>query len=808
MSRNKKLLYSSILLFFSLILLLIFLTTPDGHWSIIRMRDDFAAYESLFEDLNSHTHPVFEQQALGLMESRIAKSYRNDFIGTVVIAVNRDLVGDEIIGWNSLLSGNYQVCLKHKGRLSDFGFGAILLSMSRGLDHDENSLSNTLALLESLNSSNRLISSDYENSPVSILFDYEMAPYILAGDNFELVVPYEGTLSFNAGLLSLFDQPLPLVSSEALLSNGFRLTDGTGLPLIYGDLSRYDSVDEGIISDKDALLIANSAASFRRTVLRERLLSTASGIEHILSYVAYLVLLVIWSGLIFIRISDKDLKDKLFLLSSLLLFWVLVRMVKLVLPDGFLHRFLWYLYYIPLSFLPTMLFWIGQILARKDKDPWHVVIRRISLFFSAFLSIVVLTNDYHQLVFEFYMGLEGSNYDVYYNYGFLYYIIFARSLYLVIAFVLMASKHSFSKRFETFPLYGILVAAIIYFGAYALGIKPFRETDFTIVYGTVGLLFLEICMRSRMIPNNIRLREMLQSAPISMSIISNNLEFDFITDNSLDLPKDVVSKLIEISSEGSSPDRATYWNVNNILYSISKISGGFSVFSHDLQPIIKLRRKIEKQNEKILAQNNILTKTHKLQGEIALIKAKQELYAKIDSVLGEKIKHIENSYKILDPSDPTLFKIQLSKIKLLVNYCKRRGNLTILESSLDTCDPEDLLLWMNEALWELRPYGIEGIVTVSVEDDIQTGTASKIYDAYTEMLQVLMNYKSVALLASLTGFDDHFLMRFLMESDSIIDSSDLRLKSNTISSSFETNLSFPDEDGRYMIEIKILKEGW
>lgn len=805
MGKNKKITYVSIFFFITLLYLTIYHTSNNGRWSILRLNENFSTYESLYDMESQSIYPVFELQAIPLIKAGVGKIYRNDFIGTVVIAVDRDKVQDEIIGWSSLINGNYKVYLNHRGKLSDFVFGATLLSMASGLDYNERSFSNTLSLLKKINRNNRLITSNLEKAPVAIVFDYEVTPLILSGRNIEIIVPYEGTLYFNAGLINYSDDYLPPISTEDLLSKGFRLTNGTGDPILYGDSSKYESSKKGIITNNNAIQIASSAASFRRVVLGERLFSTASGIEHILSYIVYLILLVVWSSLIYMRISDKDLKSKLFAVSSLLLFWILVRVVKLILPEGFFHRLSWYLYYVPLSFMPSILFWIGQILIRKDKDSLNNLIRRISFIISAALAILVLTNDYHQQVFKFYMGLEGNNYDLYYSYGLIYYFIFARSLYLVIAFVLMASRNSTSVLKETLPLYTILIISILYFGGYALGLQVFRESDFTITYGIMGLLFMEICMRSRMIPNNIKLRELLKTAPINMSILSDTLKVDFMTDIATDIPGELISTLKQYDLEDNMPSKINQVYGDHTLYSVTKISGGFSVFTQNLDSIRRLRSKIEEQNVKIESQNLILSKTHKLKGEISSIKAKQELYSKIDSVIGGKIKEIEAIYAHLDLDDTEVFQNQLSRIKLLVNYCKRRGNLAILESRNDDCNPRELALWIRESLWEVNSHGIEGLLTESISGDFKSSTAAIIYDISTDILQMIMKYSKVTIMVNINEIEDHYLLRFLIEAEEVMDLSELILKTPSILSDFETSYTRLDDDEKTLIEVKIAK---
>ncbi|KUG05498.1 hypothetical protein ASZ90_017078 [hydrocarbon metagenome] len=778
MSRDRKWIYTIVLGVIALTLILLCIVTAHHPDRSVHFHNPIPAYEGILTSFDHPLYIAYENQAVPLMQTGIVKAYRTDFISTAIIAVDRDQVEDEITGWNSLLTGDYPVYFDYKGKLSHVGFGYTFLAMTAGLDYDNSGYQNTIHLLRHLHHNGRLIPEDPSDAPVAIMFDYQAAQRNKDGQNIEIIVPAEGTLSFPAGIISTRQEQLSELNPSDLLAAGFRLPNGESDPSIYPDAGQYSSAQNAVLNHKDAMHIINAVPAFRRMVLGERLFSTAHGVEHMLSYLAFIIILILWSGMLYIRISDKALQKKLFAISMLLLFWMLVKVIKLLVPDGIIDRFFWYLYYIPLIFLPTILFWIGLILDKSDQNRFPRWIRKTSLVISILLAMLVLSNDFHQMAFRFYLGTEGNIYDQYYSYGWVYYLIFARSLYLIFAFVLMAARRkpgSAAQGIGTLLL--LLGISLIYFGGYAWGLPIFRESDFSIVYGTMTLLFLEVCLRSRLIPNNIRLGELLRFAPIDMHILTDAMHIEYQTDHSEELSPEIIEQIRHLPPEATTPVGLSLPYNESILYGVYRINGGYSIFTQHLDPVIRLRTALTEQNRKIKIQNSILARTHKVQSEIARLRTQQELFSRIDEVLKDRVNKINAIISALPVNNTNEGKDkvqqQLSIIKILVNYCKRRGNLALLEAGGEYCDTASLALWLRESLWEASSAGIEGMVTETGNVQIHSSPAALLYDCFEDTLEKTMKYAKAVMLANLSSVGESVVLRIAVETAPAADSADL-----------------------------------
>lgn len=774
MVKKNTWIYVAIMGILSLMIVIWSITTAESSKGLVQFKNDVPAYKNLIPVEEDHIHIAYDLQAIPFLKAGVAKEHRTDFVGTIIIAVDRDQVEDSIEGWNCLRNVGYKVYFGYRGKLSHIDFGYTILAISSGLGFQYNRFDNTIHLLRTLQSNGHLSSSNLSEAPIAILFDYQAAQMIKEGRNLEIVVPVEGTLSFPIGLMSTDSVKLPEIKPSDLIAAGFRLSDGESDASIYPSSDNYSPVQNAVLTNESGTALVRSIALFRRQVLGERRFSPANGLENLLLYLAFIVIIVLWSGLLFIRISDKALQKHLLSISILLLMWMFVRIVRLVLPSGIVDRVFWYLYYIPLIFLPTLLFWIGQIITQNYEKQSQKLLKKTIFGVSLLLTVLVLTNDMHQWAFHFYNGMEGNNYDLYYRNSWVYYIVFSWSLLLIFSFIIVAVRYkSDSTAKRAGPLVIIVFLSVIYFGGYAYGIRIFRESEFSIVYGLMSLVFLEACFQSRLIPNNIKLGKLLSKAPIDLHIISDNLHVEYKTDMSAELSSKIIDYLEHTPLTTDIPTGISVPDNDSLLYSVYRINGGYSVFAQHLESVIRLRVALTEQNQKIQVQNSILSKTHSIRSEIARLKMQQELYGRIDDVLKDRVNRINIILSVLttsqtDHQQDTLQK-QLAIIKILVNYCKRRGNLALLEASDEYCQTASLALWFQESIWEANANGVEGFVTESANIEIPSGLAALLYDCFQQILEDSMRYSNVILMVNLSAREDNMMIRIIVEAQSTIE---------------------------------------
>ena len=100
------------------------------------------------------------------------------------------------------------------------------------------------------------------------------------------------------------------------------------------------------------------------------------------------------------RIIQTQVRHYLTVISVLMIVWLLFRTVKFCISRGDVARHLWYLYYIPMLFIPLFSLFVANSLGKPEnfKLPGWM---RFLYIPTALLFLLVITNDLHQFVFSF-----------------------------------------------------------------------------------------------------------------------------------------------------------------------------------------------------------------------------------------------------------------------------------------------------------------------------------------------------------------------------------------------------------------------
>ena len=163
---------------------------------------------------------AFNNQALPALEYGVANYWYPQYLATVIIAVDRDMTDTVVTGWNDLPAAGEMV-----GYAGIYTSEMVFVALAYGLEGENFSLSGAAEMLAGLRSKGLFAYNSYDQ-PIIICYDYYAAAMIKEGRNLEVIVPCEGTLTFERGLLS--NEPLSFTDDvdSILFSAGFRLLDG------------------------------------------------------------------------------------------------------------------------------------------------------------------------------------------------------------------------------------------------------------------------------------------------------------------------------------------------------------------------------------------------------------------------------------------------------------------------------------------------------------------------------------------------------------------------------------------------------
>ena len=136
----------------------------------------------------------------------------------------------------------------------------------------------------------------------------------------------------------------------------------------------------------------------------------------------YIGLFSAWGFSVRQRIVSKNVRRLLTAEAGLLVLWMLIRTVKYYfVADPNANRMLWYLYYIPMLFVPVLAVLVSASIGKPEQARAPRWALPLALFTSILVGMV-LTNDLHQFIFTFPEGTAVFT-DEDYSYGTGYYFV-------------------------------------------------------------------------------------------------------------------------------------------------------------------------------------------------------------------------------------------------------------------------------------------------------------------------------------------------------------------------------------------------
>ena len=137
----------------------------------------------------------------------------------------------------------------------------------------------------------------------------------------------------------------------------------------------------------------------------------------------HLGLFTVWGLSLSRRVVQREVRRNLCSIAGLVVFWLTIKTLKYyVVTNVNAARYIWYLYYLPLVYIPLLILFASFYMGKADS---YRMPRRMNLLYipALLLFLLVMTNDLHQLVFRFPADAVVFPTDDY-TYGFGYYLVF------------------------------------------------------------------------------------------------------------------------------------------------------------------------------------------------------------------------------------------------------------------------------------------------------------------------------------------------------------------------------------------------
>ena len=446
--------------------------------------------------------------------------------------------------------------------------------------------------------------------------------------------------------------------------------------------------------------------------------------------VLYLLLFSLWGYSLDRRIIQTQALHCLRLTAALMLLWLILRTLKYeFVTDLTVARYIWYLYYLPMLFIPLLGVYIALSLGKSEeyrltgKAGFLVAIPGI-------LFLLVITNDLHQQVFAFDSGVPGVPDNYGYSHGIFYFcsmgwmvacMIFSLVLLLKKSRVPSGSK----KRMRPFM---IACITVLYGILYLSGLPAVRWWfgDMNVMFCLLYAAIYESCIRCRMIQSNTGYVELFEATTLAACIADrtgNIVLRSRAADENMVCPKNGLQII--------RPD--------GIRISSAPISGGYAVWQDNVLPLTELRARLSENKAKIRSNKEKLQEAYLIQKKLNESTEKNRIYDELETKYGEQIARIGQLLKQCEGAEPAEIQNLLKRILLLGTYIKRDANLYFLSLEYELLPQQELRLTVDEAVRVMTVCGTECSVAYHTTKPMLSSEVARLFDFLKIVAETTIN---------------------------------------------------------------------
>ncbi len=437
--------------------------------------------------------------------------------------------------------------------------------------------------------------------------------------------------------------------------------------------------------------------------------------------------IVYWGITIYQRVMQKSIRNLLLVFCSLAIFWLFLRNIKWRAFEylSFESRIAWYLFYIPMIFMPLCCFFIALTMGRdenyKPSKKWFIL-----PIIATFLIAIVLTNDFHQLIFTFNPNYENWDSDYSYNFIYIFVQLFIWSIILSAAFMLFKKWRKINRTKNKYlPLIVIAVGAI-YILCYILNLSIARIIiDLTTFNVFFYLLFWESCIQIGLICSNSKHKEFFKHSKVAAQILDINGKANLLSEQSSPITQ---SDFLYLSQKSCK-------TLENMIIHIAPITSGYVAWTKDISKLNAMNEELADLQDELFGEVAFLEEERKLKEKNARLKKLNNLYNLISKYIFPKINKIEALIKNVEIINDEQQDTILKQINLISCYIKRKTNLILQIDSGKMIANKDMISCYNESFRGLGLFGISCHINYNPPSDIGNNIHILYYDLFEEMLE-------------------------------------------------------------------------
>ena len=438
----------------------------------------------------------------------------------------------------------------------------------------------------------------------------------------------------------------------------------------------------------------------------------------------YLLLFVLWGYSLDQRIIQKPVLHCLRLMDVLMLIWLTLRTLKYeVVTDMTVARYLWYIYYLPIIFIPLLGVYIAIFLGKSEnyqlsKKSWLLSLIPAALF------LAVITNDRHQQVFVFESGIPGVPDNKVFFHRPVYFVILVWVVGCVCFSIVQLLKKtrlpSIGKR-RMMPF--VLSCVMLLYGVlYLLGFQVVRDVfgDMNVMFCLFYAAIYESCIHCRMIQSNTGYVELYEATTLASCIADQN--------GHILLHSRTAGENMVCPQEGESivcPD--------GMRISAAPIKDGFVIWGDNVQHLTELRARLDENKRKKENNKKKLKDAYLVQKQLYELTEKNHIYDELEEKHKKQTERIKELLEQCRNAKPPKMREHMKEILLLGTYIKRSANLYFLSQEYEKLPQQELRLTIDELVRAMNSCEVEcGVVYLTTKP-----IASKEVERLFELLKTI-----------------------------------------------------------------------
>ena len=441
------------------------------------------------------------------------------------------------------------------------------------------------------------------------------------------------------------------------------------------------------------------------------------------------------------RIADRGVIRKLLINMSVMEIMLIV--LQLLKWSSFkmfdvAQRLSWYLFYIPMMFIPVLFFYMGVSLDRNEKDgrkllrKWGWMLAVSFVFFALFV-----TNDRHQLLISFKPGFE--NWDTDYSHEPLFFVSYVWQYALLVVSLGVIYKKCrvpSARRNSWIVLIPIVIGIVMMVQLVADKVPKLNGWAMFSVSEAMGAIIagtLECCMCLGLIPSNENYRGIFSKIKLPIHITDRDGTVVYATEEAGAFTEEMFSLA----------DKELY--DENTVMRVSELPGGYAFWQNDISWLNRLNEELDDIRAQLSEEAELIRLSTKLDEKRRVIEKRNNIYDEIIRSTHEQAGQISRLVTEAMAAEDVEFKSRsLKLISFYASFIKRYANIVLYDSPDGRINTAELGLAISENLIYLDNLGIAAEFAGSRNEPgsyITKKAAIAVYEAFyrviSENLEIL-----------------------------------------------------------------------